>query len=278
MLYHGGELDPLARRRPVRRADPPRADAAPADPRDRVFVAAAVSLSFWLVLEVAAFASEQSLRVEERNMFYVAPLFLIALLLWIERGCAAAAAGACVGSAARRRASAARCRTTTASASTRSPTRLRCCRSAGSSRTCWRSRTPGSSSSPAPSYRPRVPLRAGAATRSRCRRSCFVYFAVSQYPIEDAASLPLGAAPVRGDRDAASRLDRPRGRPRRGGGAAVDRQHRRVSDLGERVLQPERRHVYTTGRCCSRATSPRRHSRSTEAPATCASPTEAACR
>ena len=54
--------------------------------RDRIFVAATVSLSFWLVLEVATFASEQTFRVEERNMFYVAPLFLIALLVWIERG------------------------------------------------------------------------------------------------------------------------------------------------------------------------------------------------
>ncbi|HKP19066.1 MAG TPA: glycosyltransferase family 39 protein [Gaiellaceae bacterium] len=53
---------------------------------ERAFLAAAVTLSFWLVLEVATFASEQSLRVEERNMFYVAPLFLIALLLWVERG------------------------------------------------------------------------------------------------------------------------------------------------------------------------------------------------
>jgi dolichyl-phosphate-mannose-protein mannosyltransferase len=52
----------------------------------KVFVAAAVSVTFWLVLEVAIFASEQSFRVEERNMFYVAPLFLIALLVWIERG------------------------------------------------------------------------------------------------------------------------------------------------------------------------------------------------
>jgi hypothetical protein len=56
------------------------------DARDRIFVAAAVSLSFWLVLEVAVFASEQTLRIEERNMFYVAPLFLIATLVWIERG------------------------------------------------------------------------------------------------------------------------------------------------------------------------------------------------
>lgn len=56
------------------------------DRHDQVFVAAAVSLSAWLLVEVAAFASRHSLRVEERNMFYLAPLFLIALLLWIERG------------------------------------------------------------------------------------------------------------------------------------------------------------------------------------------------
>jgi Dolichyl-phosphate-mannose-protein mannosyltransferase len=54
--------------------------------RDRIFVAAALSLSFWLVLEVAIFASEQTFRIEERNMFYVGPLFFIALLVWIERG------------------------------------------------------------------------------------------------------------------------------------------------------------------------------------------------
>jgi glycosyltransferase involved in cell wall biosynthesis len=52
----------------------------------RIFVVAAVSLSAWLVLEVATFASALSLRVEERNMFYVAPLFFTALILWIERG------------------------------------------------------------------------------------------------------------------------------------------------------------------------------------------------
>jgi hypothetical protein len=52
----------------------------------RVFLAAAVPLSLWMLLEVAAFASALSPRVEERNLFYVAPLFLIALLAWIERG------------------------------------------------------------------------------------------------------------------------------------------------------------------------------------------------
>jgi hypothetical protein len=49
-------------------------------------VVATVSLSAGLALEVAAFASSISFRIEERNLFYVAPLFLIALLVWIERG------------------------------------------------------------------------------------------------------------------------------------------------------------------------------------------------
>ena len=53
---------------------------------ERAFLAGAAALSFWLVLEVAAFASEQSVRIEERNMVYVAPLFLTALLLWVQRG------------------------------------------------------------------------------------------------------------------------------------------------------------------------------------------------
>ena len=62
------------------------ANARHLDRRLRVFAAAVASLSVWLVLEVAAFASQYSHRVEERNLFYLAPLFLIALLAWIERG------------------------------------------------------------------------------------------------------------------------------------------------------------------------------------------------
>ena len=78
---------PLARGRPVRGARRARAVVARARPRGRRRSSPPRSRSsFWLVLEVAAFASVQSLRVEERNMFYVAPLFLIALLVWIERG------------------------------------------------------------------------------------------------------------------------------------------------------------------------------------------------
>ncbi len=52
----------------------------------QAFLAATVALTACLVPVVAAFASVFSERIEERNMFYVAPLFLIALLAWVERG------------------------------------------------------------------------------------------------------------------------------------------------------------------------------------------------
>jgi Dolichyl-phosphate-mannose-protein mannosyltransferase len=69
----------------------------------RAFVAATVPLVVFLLLVVAAFASHDSLRIEERNMFYVAPLFLIALLAWIDLGAprpALAAGAAAVAAAA----------------------------------------------------------------------------------------------------------------------------------------------------------------------------------
>ena len=62
------------------------ANARHLDRRMRVYTAAAVSLSVWLVLEVGAFASRYSQRIEERNLFYLMPLLVIALLAWIERG------------------------------------------------------------------------------------------------------------------------------------------------------------------------------------------------
>lgn len=54
--------------------------------RVQAYLAATVAVSFWLLLEVSAFASTWQLRVEERNTFYLAPLFLIALLAWLEHG------------------------------------------------------------------------------------------------------------------------------------------------------------------------------------------------
>jgi hypothetical protein len=54
---------------------------------ERTVVAATVSIVAWMAVEVAAFASQPSvLRIEERNLFYVAPLLYICLVLWIERG------------------------------------------------------------------------------------------------------------------------------------------------------------------------------------------------
>jgi hypothetical protein len=55
----------------------PRAASPPA----RAFVAMSLPVFVLLVVEVAAFASRQSFRIEERNDFYLAPLALIALLL-----------------------------------------------------------------------------------------------------------------------------------------------------------------------------------------------------
>ena len=52
----------------------------------QAFLAATVALVVCVVPVVAAFAAEFSDRIQERNMFYVAPLLCIALLAWIERG------------------------------------------------------------------------------------------------------------------------------------------------------------------------------------------------
>jgi glycosyltransferase involved in cell wall biosynthesis len=62
------------------------ANARHLDASLRRYVAAAGALSVWLVPEVAVFASRYSSRIEERNLFYLVPLFVIALLAWIERG------------------------------------------------------------------------------------------------------------------------------------------------------------------------------------------------
>jgi hypothetical protein len=54
---------------------------------ERAIVAATISLTAWLAVEVAAFATQPSVqRIEERNLFYVAPLLFTCLVIWIERG------------------------------------------------------------------------------------------------------------------------------------------------------------------------------------------------
>ena len=86
LLYHVAELDlylgivPFAALLAIWLA-PRRASQ-----RTRIFAVASFAIVAWLVLEVATFASQESLRIEERNMFYVAPLALIALLGLAEEG------------------------------------------------------------------------------------------------------------------------------------------------------------------------------------------------
>lgn len=53
---------------------------------ERAFLAVTLAATFWIVLQVGAFASRFSGRIEERNMFYLAPLLLLALVVWIDRG------------------------------------------------------------------------------------------------------------------------------------------------------------------------------------------------
>jgi hypothetical protein len=52
----------------------------------QAFLAATLALTICLVPVVAAFASAFSFRIEERNLFYLAPLFVITLLAWVEHG------------------------------------------------------------------------------------------------------------------------------------------------------------------------------------------------
>jgi hypothetical protein len=54
---------------------------------ERAVVATTLSLLVWVGVEVAAFASQPSVqRIEERNLFYLAPLLFTCLMMWIERG------------------------------------------------------------------------------------------------------------------------------------------------------------------------------------------------
>lgn len=50
------------------------------------FLAAALALTLSVLVVVAAFASQFANRIQERNTFAVAPFFLIALLVWVDRG------------------------------------------------------------------------------------------------------------------------------------------------------------------------------------------------
>jgi glycosyltransferase involved in cell wall biosynthesis len=86
IVYHVAELDLALFVLPFAAMIVVAANARHLDRALRIFVAVSVSLSVWLILEVGVFASRYSQRVEERNLFFLMPLFLIALLAWIQRG------------------------------------------------------------------------------------------------------------------------------------------------------------------------------------------------
>ncbi len=57
------------------------------DPPLQALLAAVGAFSVWVLLVVSTFASQfASNRIQERNLFFLAPLFLIALLAWVDRG------------------------------------------------------------------------------------------------------------------------------------------------------------------------------------------------
>jgi hypothetical protein len=55
-------------------------------PAERAFLAAGAASVLWIVVQVGTFASHFSLRIEERYMFSLGPVFFIALAVWLARG------------------------------------------------------------------------------------------------------------------------------------------------------------------------------------------------
>lgn len=55
-------------------------------PAERAFLAVTVASLFWILVQVGAFASRFTFRVEERYMFNVAPALFLALVVWLARG------------------------------------------------------------------------------------------------------------------------------------------------------------------------------------------------
>jgi len=85
-LYHLAELDLYLGVLPFAALVLLAALARQLEPSLAPFVAVAIALTVSVVLVVAAFASQFANRIQERNTFVVAPFFLIALLVWVDRG------------------------------------------------------------------------------------------------------------------------------------------------------------------------------------------------
>jgi hypothetical protein len=55
-------------------------------PAERAFVCVTAAALLWIVPQAGFFASRYSERIEERNMFYLEPVLLLALVAWVARG------------------------------------------------------------------------------------------------------------------------------------------------------------------------------------------------
>jgi hypothetical protein len=86
VVYHVAELDLYLGVIPFAVAIVLTARARSLDRPLQVLLAATLSLLVWCAIVVGTFASRFADRIQERNMFVVAPLFLILVLAWIERG------------------------------------------------------------------------------------------------------------------------------------------------------------------------------------------------
>lgn len=85
-VYHVAELDLYLGVVPLAATAVLAARARALDRALQSMLAAALALSLWFTLVVAAFASRFADRIQERNLFVVAPLFVVLLLAWVERG------------------------------------------------------------------------------------------------------------------------------------------------------------------------------------------------
>jgi hypothetical protein len=85
-LYHLAELDLYLGIVPVAATIVLAARARSLDAPLQAVLAVTLSVTLWLVLAVSAFASVFAQRIQERNVFVVAPLFLVLLLAWVDRG------------------------------------------------------------------------------------------------------------------------------------------------------------------------------------------------
>jgi Dolichyl-phosphate-mannose-protein mannosyltransferase len=86
LLYHLAELDLYLGIVPVAATIVLVGRARTLDRPLQALLATALATTFWLVLVVSAFASVFAQRIQERNLFVVAPLFLVLLLAWVDRG------------------------------------------------------------------------------------------------------------------------------------------------------------------------------------------------